>query len=118
MSEIIKIEDLYKYLPVTEAKVKVEMTVDEFVKIFNKDDPEHIRMLRSYKKHGKLSNLGRGPNTGVGAFVERLMKEGQTDNFIINAVNENYGNRSTTIGCVRWYRNNFNKFGHVGMPRS
>lgn len=69
-------------------------------------DMKKLKVLKS----GRSYNYVKGINKGVGAFVYSLMAGGEKDDRKIwELVCKKYENENSSISCIRWYRNKFNK---------
>jgi cytochrome c-type biogenesis protein CcmH/NrfF len=66
--------------------------------------------LRISAATGKSATI---KNVGVGDFVREKIFEGLSNNEIVDACKEKYGNEQTSYNCVVWYRNKMKKEGLV-----
>ena len=99
---VVDVEGVKKF----ESEIELKMLEGKYKSV--KEVDVDLKKLKGMKE-GKNYNFRKGINKGVGKVVYGLIGDGLDNNEIVSRLVEVYGNDSSNINCVRWYRNNMNK---------
>ena len=92
------------------AEVKLAVKLEKIKAEINKlSGADKLKLFNWLKSSGSTSKSGAVKNVGVGDFVRERIFEGLSNNEIVDACKEKYGNEQTSYNCVVWYRNKMKK---------